>query len=251
MIGKFKEYHIPFSALRKQDPIPLRTRIIVTTAPEAWEFGSDKLILYPSNGHGTEFIVARIKNYMKNITQIKSVVIGIDPGKRVGIIVRVNNILIENHTVDIENFPRVLKRILIPFEDEHIILRIGAGSRRYLSPVIRTLHNLQGRFIISTEIVDERKTTRGHDSFNKFKLSPHEIAALHIAARSGELIDIARPIPGLSHYTDGEISFVQERSRRASEGRLTISRTLARKVLTGDISLHQALELQLQKKSEN
>ncbi len=251
MIAKFKEYHIPFAVLRKQDPIPLRTRIIITTASEARAFGSDKLVLFPSGGHGTDFIVARIKNYMKNITQIKSIVVGIDPGKRIGIIVLVNDMLIENHTMDIESFSRALKRILIPFEDHNITIRVGAGSHRYLSRILRTLHNLHGKFILSTEIVDERRTTRGGDSFGKFKLSPHEIAALHIAARSGESIDITRRIADLNHYTDGEISFVQERSRRASNGRVTISRLLAQRVLAGDLSLPQALDLQLQKKSES
>ncbi len=251
MIAKFKDYHIPFTVLRKQDPIPLPTRIIVTTEAEAMEFSSEKLVLYPSGGHGPDFIVARIKNYMKNITQIKSVVIGIDPGKRVGLIILVNDMLIENHTMDIETFPRSLKRMLIPLEDHHIIIRVGAGSHRYLAPVLRTLHNIHGRYDIATEVVDERRTTRGRDSFGKFRVSPHEIAALHIAARSGESIDIAKTIPDLSHFTAGEISFVQERSRRASNGRITISRSLAQKVLAGDLSLHQALELQLQKKSVN
>lgn len=249
MIAKFKEHRIPFSVLRKQDPIPLRTRIIVTTESESWEFSTEKKILTPSGRHGSDFIVARIKNYMKNITQIKSVVIGIDPGKRVGVIILVNDILMENHTLDIEALPRILKRMLIPFEDQEITIRIGSGSNRYLRPVIQALRKIHTQFILNTEIVDERRTTRGHDSFSKFQLSPHEIAALHIATRAGESVDIVQFPQSRTAFSKGEISFVQERSRRASDGRVTISRMLAQRVLAGDLSLHDALDLQFQKKS--
>ncbi len=249
MIAKFKEYRIPFTVLRKQDLIPLRARIIVTTEREAPEFSSEKMVLTPSGRHGIDFIVARIKNYMKNVTQIKSVVIGIDPGKRVGMIVLVNDLLMENNTLDIESLRRFLKRMLIPFEDQDIIVRIGAGSNRYLRPVIQALRKLHTLFSLKIEIVDERRTTRGRDSFSKFRLSPHEIAALHIATRVGESIDILKfPLSNIV-FSKGEISFVQERSRLASDGRITISRTLAQKVLAGDLSLHQALDLQFQKNS--
>ncbi len=251
MIAKLKEYRIPFTVLRKQDPIPLRTRILVTTESEAWEFSSEKLVLTPSGRHGIELIIAQIKNYMKNITQIKSVVIGIDPGKRVGISILVNDILIENHTLDNETLPRVLKRMLIPFEDQEITIRIGAGSNRYLRPVILALRKIHAPYVLNVEIVDERRTTRSRDSFSKFRLSPHEIAALHIAIRAGESIDFMKFPQGHAAFSKGEISFVQERSRRASDGRVTISRMLAQRVLAGDLSLHQALELQLQKKSED
>ncbi len=251
MIAKFKEYRIPFTVLRKQDPIPLRTRIIVTTEREAREFSSEKMVLTPTGRYGIDFIIARIKNYMKNITQIQSVVIGIDPGKRVGITILVNDILIENHTLDIESLPEILKRMLIPFADQDITVRIGAGSHRYLRPVIQALRKNHTQFSLETEIVDERRTTRGRDSFSKFRLSPHEIAALHIAIRAGESIDIMKFPQGNTGFSKGEISFVQERSRRASDGRVTISRVLAQKVLAGDLSLRQALELQFQKKNES
>jgi hypothetical protein len=250
IIANLKAERIPFTALLKEDPIPLLARIIVTTEREAPEFGPDKYVIYPTGTHGIEFVVARIKNYLKNITQIETMVMGIDPGRQVGMVLLVNDILVEYRTFTIEVFPRAAEGLLSAFENHEIIVRIGAGANRYLALVLATLGDLAQRYDILTELVDESHTTKGHEVFSKFKLTPHELAALHISMRSGEPVDLTRPISPATSYKKGELTAVQEQSRFASNGMITISRRLARKVLEGELSLHQALEIQLQKNQQ-
>jgi len=247
IIAKFKEERIPFTVLSKDDPLPLLNRIIVTTESEASEFSPEKFVLFPSETHGVDFVVARIKNYLKNITQIESMVLGIDPGKRVGIVLLINDILVEYRTITIEYFPQAAERVLSTFENQEVTIRIGAGSHRFLSPVLAALGNLARIYNIITEMVDETRTTKGRETFSKLKLASHELAALHIAMRSGEPVDLTRPLPVVSSFKKGELTAVQEQSRFATNGQLTISRTLARKVLEGDLSLREAVSLQLQK----
>jgi hypothetical protein len=247
VITKLKAERIPFTVLLKEDSIPLLARIVVTTEREAPEFNSSKNVIFPTGTNGVDFVVARIKNYLKNITQIETLVIGIDPGKQVGTVLLVNDILVEYRTINVEAFPLTAERLLRAFENHEMTLRIGAGANRYLSPVLTALGHMARRFRITTEMVDETRTSKGREVFSRFKLTPHELAALHIAMRPGEPVDLTRPVSPANSFKKGELTSVQEQSRFASNGMISISRNLARKVLEGNLSLHQALEKQLQK----
>ena len=82
------------------------------------------------------------------------------------------------------------------------------------------------------ELVDERKTSRG------LNRNQHGVSAIRIATLPGERIwEIVEMEP-----TDGELREIQRKSRIKSQGRVTISSEMARRVALGELSLSEAIE---------
>ncbi len=85
------------------------------------------------------------------------------------------------------------------------------------------------------EIVDETRTT---PSQQKRRCVRDGEAAAAIALLSGGRVQTTLPI----ETSRGTIKNVQKRSRQLSEGRFTISEKTALRVLTGEISLLEAID---------
>ena len=83
---------------------------------------------------------------------------------------------------------------------------------------------LQQGYVV--ELVDERKTSRG------LNRNQHSVSAIRIATLAGERIwEMVELQP-----TEGEVKELQRRSRIKSQGRVTISSDLARKVALGELT---------------
>ena len=81
------------------------------------------------------------------------------------------------------------------------------------------------------ELVDERKTSRG------LNRNQHAVSAIRIATLSGERIwEVVKMEP-----KDGELREIQRKSRIKSQGRITISSELAKKVALGELTLAEAI----------
>lgn len=82
------------------------------------------------------------------------------------------------------------------------------------------------------ELVDERKTSRG------LNRNQHSVSAIRIATLSGECVWE----PVVMNPTEGELRELQRRSRIKSQGRVTISSEMARRVALGELTLIEAIE---------
>jgi len=90
------------------------------------------------------------------------------------------------------------------------------------------------------EIIDEHSTSRGNDM-------PHVRAAKDIALASGQVV--RRRLETLPKK--GEISETKRLSRLASGGTVTISDSLAEKVLRGELSIEEAVRRQRRRAGRN
>jgi hypothetical protein len=114
-------------------------------------------------------------------------------------------------------------------EFKNMTLRIGDGAPLLRDRIINKC--LENQWNI--EEVDETKTSRGLLRHN------HSTSAIRIALLRGKRVWQLRVLKP----TDGQIRYIQNQSRSDSFGAKTISKELATKVGTGDLTMPQALNL--------
>jgi len=117
-------------------------------------------------------------------------------------------------------------------------IKVGHQAVTIRNRIINDLLELVKKFDFVIEIADETSTTRE-------KNNPDINAAIEISSMPGS--PVYRPMD--VNPTPGEIRDIQRISRIKSGSELTISRTLAARVATGELDLHEAIALQ--KKTRN
>jgi hypothetical protein len=160
------------------------------------------------------------------------VFIGIDPGERPGIAVVGDDILLQKIQANApEGVASEIRRLVKVYPAKELCIRIGHGSMITRNRIINSLIPLN----IPIEIVDETRTTPPQQ---KRRCVRDSEAAAAIALLSGGRVQSTLPI----ETSRGAIKNVQRWSRQLSDGRFTISEKTALRVLTGELSLLEAIE---------
>ena len=166
------------------------------------------------------------------------VFIGVDPGDQPGIAVVGDDILLQKLNVETpEKVVTAVKRILREYPAIETLIRIGHGSILTRNRIINSLIPLE----IPIEIVDETKTTPSQQ-IRRYERDGE--AAAVIALLTGGKVQKQLPLKP----TKGEIRNIQERSRKLTDGKFSISEKTAVEVLEGKISLKEAIELEKNRK---
>ncbi len=115
------------------------------------------------------------------------------------------------------------------FPSQPMRFRVGAGDPPSRNRIVNSLLAHQR----SVELVNERGTTpRG-------QRRPRDPAAARAIAHTRGVL-VRQHLP--TTFTPGEVSNLQRLSRERSEGRLTISRSSAHRVLNGELTLAEAVD---------
>ena len=109
----------------------------------------------------------------------KIIYVGIDPGKNIGLaIVHLKSVLKTDTVLSIDRLVLWLRRELLQWHYEKIIIRIGDGVIHFTTKIIE---RLRFEFEYDIELVDEKST-----SFKEINTKTiHEQAAIRIACRKG------------------------------------------------------------------
>ena len=166
---------------------------------------------------------------LKGSSKTHRFTIGIDTGPRPGIAWFTDGILIDTkQTESIEECIKTVDFLIEHHDFQHLLIRMGKGSPSHRNRLLNVM--LQQGYVV--ELVDERKTSRG------LNRNQHSVSAIRIATLAGERIwEMVELEP-----TEGEVKEIQRRSRIKSQGRVTISSELARKVALGELSLTEAID---------
>ena len=165
--------------------------------------------------------------------RFRSLIIGIDPGKRPGIAVLGDGeILNVYQPATPEDVVKIVKQVKRTYPDQDLLIRIGHGAPTQRNRIINALFN----FDMAMELVDESHTTHKTPQ-------PDIKAAIDIALSHGTEIKTKYEI----NPTAGEIRDIQRISRMESNGAVTISKPLAEKVASGKLTLEQAINVQRKK----
>lgn len=175
-----------------------------------------------------ESAVTQATILINGLSVIENISIGIDPGPRPGLAWLADGVLMG--VAQLEGVDFVVDHvnsITAAAEFKNITLRIGDGAPLLRDRIINKC--LENQWNI--EEVDEAKTSRGLLRHN------HSTSAVRIALLRGKRVWQQRVLKP----TAGQIRYIQNQSRTESSGAKTISKELAAKVGTGELTMPQAL----------
>jgi hypothetical protein len=229
---------IPYVSLSSKKYIPKKIGVILTSHNELHDFKTNRVIavdVYDDINHVIDIAIQMIIG--KNL--YSQVYIGIDPGDKPGIAVVGDDLLLKKTSAENpEKIKSVVKRYLSEYPAIQTIIRIGHGSPLIRNRIINNLIPLK----IPIEIVDETSSSSQKISRNKRDSESAAAIAFH---RGGE---VQKKLP--IKPTNGEIKNIQERSRKLTNGKYSISKKIAIDVLKGKISLDQAIGFERNSKKQ-
>lgn len=238
LLRVLRKRKIPYVSLSSIEHIPSKIGVILTSNNEIHDIKLSKVIaadVYDTVDHAIDLAMQMLIGK----DMYSKVYIGIDPGDCPGIAVVGDEVLLQKISVeDPEKVAGIVKRFLKEYPSTQTLIRIGNGSIITRNRIINSLIPLR----ISIEIVDETKTTSSQQTGRAERDS--EAAAAIALLPGGGKVQKCLPL----EPTKGEIKNIQERSRKLANGEFTIPKQTARKVLTGEISLKEAIELERNRK---
>lgn len=232
LVKFLKERGTPFISLSFDDIIPANVGLIITTYEEQNKVSFEPILPIEEND-SISLMIDKALNIIEGKDKFGSLIIGIDPGKRPGVAVLGDSEVLNVYHLDSpEGVVRILKQVQKTYPNQELLIRIGHGAPTQRNRIINALFNFGHRL----ELVDESNTT--HKT-----VQPDIKAAIDIALSSGIEIKTKYEI----NPTAGEIRDIQRISRLESKGAITISKTLAKKVANGEITLEEAISFQRNK----
>jgi len=230
LLKTLRKRKIPHVSLSSLDDIPKKIGVILTSNNELHDVKSSKVIAadaYDTVDHAVDLALQLLIG--KDL--YSKVFIGIDPGEKPGIAIVGDDILLSKTFVEEPGrVATIVKRYLKEYPAIQTIIRIGHGSITIRNRIINSLIPIG----IPIEIVDETRTTPSEPA----RSERDSEAAAAIALIHGGKVQSKLPLKP----TKGEIKNIQERSRKLSEGKFTISEKKAIEVLEGKISLKEAIK---------
>jgi hypothetical protein len=233
MLEALRKHDLKFVSLDFSEPIPASVGVVITTEAERERVDFEKVVTYPD----PEAAIARARRMLSGEKTMKEIVIGIDPGIKPGFAVLSDGIVMSRSLAQSpESVAEMVDDVVKEYPTTKVIVRLGNGDRTNRNRIFNSLWD-SGQMV---EIVDERNTT-------KRSQTPDEDAAVEIAMTPGY-----RPSKRQeTEPCEGEIRNIQRISRLESGGAITVSRELAKKVATGEMSLKDAIEHQRHRPNGN
>lgn len=231
IVKELKQRDIPFVSLSPRDPIPEHVEVVLTTTLEAE--GIDFPHIIPVSDDIRQGVRKALSQTSHKSSYLQMVV-GVDPGVKPGVaLVGDGRTLETTYAESPEDVRDVIERYMNGYDFQQMVLKIGHGDPTNRNRTINALRGIPVRI----EIVNEEYTTKTGGT-------PDIEAAITIAMSRGELAFGDYSVES----TDGEQKEMQRRSRIKSDGEITISKDLAKKVVEGDMDLAEAITLQRKKK---
>jgi hypothetical protein len=221
-----------FESLASTKHIPQYIGVIITTRQEAKNIKFSNIIQIENFLSIDEVVESAIKALTDK--ESEEILVGIDPGDRTGIAVFSSGILIKKTALRLtEDSVAELKKIVESYGAKKILVRIGNGAKHQRNFIVKRIRGMPWEI----ELVEEKNTSLQTAIPKKKDMD----AAALIALKPGKKLDENIQ----TNVTRGEIQFIQERSNQKTGGLLTISQDLARRVILGDISIDEAIKIQI------
>jgi len=224
LVAALKARDIPFASLSFAEKVPSEVGAILTSPAEAAKVPFPAVVPVEDIPDS----IAKALQIVRGRRRWRELVVGVDPGLEPGVAFVGDGDVIDTRVVaSPEAVAEVVRNALLSFPSERVRLRIGHGDPTNRNRAINALAPLG----LPVEIVDEKGTTHRSPS-------PDADAAVEIARGRG--------VRAARYYavepTPGEVREVQRQSRLSSEGEVTISKELARRVAKGELTLAAAID---------
>ena len=175
-----------------------------------------------------KIIARRVISYFYGRKKFHRVVVGIDPGPRPGMAVVGDGAVVEETQLSSVNVVKeVVDEIYRGYDPEKFLIRIGNGDIVNRNRIVNMLID---DYLV--EMVDERNTSTS--------ITNRDVeSAKNIAFSRGNIVKKKLN----TVLREGHIREIQRRSRIASMGMITISKSLARRVLVGELTMEEAINI--------
>lgn len=236
LAGLLRERSWPTVSLLPGDRIPQSVAVVLTSPTEADTISHPNVIAV-AEGIDRRALGAAVEHALEPSEPGEEIIVGIDPGPRPGYAILAGPTVIGEGNLESPEAADVFaSHLRHRFSTRHVLFRVGTGDPPARNRIVNTLLRHQR----AVELVNEQGTTpRGH------RRPRDAVAARAIARTRGQ--SVREQIP--ETFTPGEIANLQRLSREGSEGRVTISRSSAHRVLRGEITLAEAVDETLSQKS--
>ena len=176
--------------------------------------------------HEPEECARRVHSYLYGKKRFERIIVGIDPGPKPGVaVVGDGNFVEEVQLSNVEEVRNFVDKVYRGYSPDSLVIRIGDGDIVNRNRIVNSLVE-----DYRVEIVNERNTSEAIT--NKDVESAKVIAFTRGRIVRNKLNVVIR---------EGYLKEIQRRSRIRSDGKITISRELAREVALGKISLEDAI----------
>ena len=228
LAGFLRERRLPSVSLFPGQRIPDRVAVVLTSPDEAREISHPHVLIVAEDGD-RRALGAAVEHALEVTAPDGDLIVGIDPGPRPGYAVFSGDTCIGEGILDSPEATGLFSgQLRHRFAGHRVVFRVGAGDPPRRNRIVNTLlaHSR------TVELVDEQGTTpRGH------RRPRDALAARSIARGVGRTIRDRLP----TNPTPGDIANTQRLSREGSGGKVTISRSSAHRVLSGEISMADAV----------
>lgn len=225
LVSVLRERRVPFVSLTFHGPISEQVGVIITLPHEAERLSFRPLV---ADEPRADRAVSKALHLLRGGGPLRSLVVGIDPGRRPGIAALGDGVVVDTlRASSPEAAAAQVGELVALYPASEVRVRIGHGDRTNRNRIFNALWDAG----YEIEIVDEYNTTHRTER-------PDIEAAIEIAITPG----YAPKRRQLIAPSEGEVRDIQRLSRLRSEGRLTISQGLARDVAEGRLSLEEAIQ---------
>lgn len=159
-------------------------RLILTTMPESLQIPTNLILLDDDFNYHPTIVKAKIVKKLQSGLNDSSLVIGIDPGSRIGLSIFYYEKEIESSFyTSVDDLVSHIVKILGGINAQRKVVKVGNGTMRIARHIVNSL-NLQFCSHFELEFVDERRTSLKIRNFNK-RGERDKISARCIIQREG------------------------------------------------------------------
>ncbi len=192
LVTELKRRGIPFLNLTPFDPIPPTIKAVITTPQEKVQIRFSRVIIYNVDEDPASAIDQALQP-TGGKTEYERLVVGLDPGKTVGLAIVGDGNLIESSTSSSpEEAANAVMKALEEFKAKTKVVKVGDGVREYQRRLLSLLDHMLPPDV-RLESVAERGTTRDIGlSPRRGRLSRDARSAIRISMRSGVEVERRR-----------------------------------------------------------
>lgn len=189
LVSEFRVRGLQFISLIPEDIIPFYVKVVITTESERKNIDFLEILIYDELTDPSKVVDNAVK-LLRGKKYFREVIIGIDPGKRLGLVVLGDGIILKKmEFINIKDKIKEIIRILKETKAKKKIVKIGNGVKAEQNILFKLLNEELPHNII-IESVDEKGTTKNiKKDHNHRKDSIDVLSAIEISMRNGHRIN--------------------------------------------------------------
>lgn len=183
-INVLRRLELNYDSILPEEITSSDRRLILTTTNESSRMPTNLVLLDDEFNYHPTIVRAKIVEKLQSGTSDNSLIIGIDPGNRIGLSIFYHEKEIESSIyTSVDELVSHIVRIMVGINAPRKIVKVGNGNMKVAWHIANSL-NLRFCSHFELEFVDERKTSLKIKKYNK-RGARDKISARYISQREG------------------------------------------------------------------